>query len=921
MRNQMFITSLFKKILSLVLLATVLNGAFSVAAQSKRAVRTTKTSAAKPAPTKQTGGNQNPACSGGWSGIVTYQKTLNYTRDSGKTRRIPHGTNESKTSQDYKYTGRIIVDGSQGANVLRASGQVSVTDTRKSWKRVEQRDTCFYDGKKGSVLQWGETDESDITNAFGEGETQFSMNVNELGGTYRFNFRLPDAPGVNDRVSNRTSGGWCNPKFNEPSNRTDKFPIKVDGLGAEIGDQKIDPTRPDVLSGSKSWEEDTTLKSSKFVYTVTWSFKRCPAPIEVTDIRFDEHPYPDFKTWKEIEATRGTIDGNLVRIRATVTNFSGETRFPNVKFNELVENWVLPEGETSIRLEAGESREIELVWDTAGYAWRGKGWDAESYRKIKVETEENGRTSQLTKLIVVNPRPVILAHGLWSNAAAWAGYDKFFEDGHSKLWKSYAVGADPSVAKMNTGESFGSTAQTNSIDQNSRELNKQIEFVRKDLNAWHVDIVAHSMGGLIARYYIANHMPLNPLRPKPVVTKLIMLGTPNAGSPCAELMYRALSATGNKIWALWELTPKVVEKFNDNFSNRRRGVRFSALVGWRIPTTCQSPSNGDGVVTIGSARFKIMDWRYSNSLAHTDLTSRADFGSFVFPRLSTGPRGNHDPELVADLTAPRNDDFASSGDSVAPQADRYGFNRMFRKASYKTEIVQGDDDGAMGDIQIEGLTLTKQLKLAAGQTTEIEIPMTSGSRASVVFAAAPNVSATLIDASGAIVGKNSAGSAESRQMFRTIAVDKTIAAGTWKLKLESREAAETNVILAAFADPNPLALELTVGKPTATKQTPLQGKLTNNGVPVAGAAIKAKVQSENGKTLELTLLDDGAHGDGAASDGIYAATIEKLADGDYLIEAAAETNNQTCLAAVTLSVGASSTSAPAKKAAGKTIKK
>ncbi len=54
-------------------------------------------------------------------------------------------------------------------------------------------------------------------------------------------------------------------------------------------------------------------------------------------------------------------------------------------------------------------------------------------------------------------------------------------------------------------------------------------------------------------------------------------------------------------------------------------------------------------------------------------------------------------------------------------------------------------------------------------------------------------------------------------------------------------------------------------------------------------------------------------------DGIYAETIEKLADGDYLIEAAAETNNQTRLAAATLSVGAPSQ--PAKKAAGKTIKK
>jgi len=29
------------------------------------------------------------------------------------------------------------------------------------------------------------------------------------------------------------------------------------------------------------------------------------------------------------------------------------------------------------------------------------------------------------------------------------------------------------------------------------ELGKQIKFAQEDSNAWHVDIVAHSMGGLI----------------------------------------------------------------------------------------------------------------------------------------------------------------------------------------------------------------------------------------------------------------------------------------------------------------------------------------------------------------------------------------------------------------------------------------
>jgi triacylglycerol esterase/lipase EstA (alpha/beta hydrolase family) len=892
-----FINRLF----SFALCIAILSGAFSAQAQTRRTSRTVKTSTTKNSPPTKTAANKQTSqnCNGGWSGIVTFTKTRNYMHDTGKTKSTSFGTEtHKKYSQNYKYTGRIVVDGSQNPNSLVTNSQVTLTDVRKSWSRFDQRDSCFYDGIDGTVPQWTEKNESDITNAFGEGASQFSMSVNELGGTYSFSFRFPQSNGTNDRTYDKTAGGWCNPEFNKPENSVRKSPEKVDGEGAEISDQKIDQARPDVLSGSKTWETGS-MDSTKTTFTVTWSFKRCPAPVEVTGIRFDEHPYPDYRTWKEIETARGTIDGNIVRIRATITNFSGETKFPTVKFNELVENWTLPEGEKNIRLEPGESRELELEWDTSGYAWKGKGWDAESYRKIKVEAVDEGRTSELTKLVVVKPRPVILAHGLWSNAAAWKGYDKFFAEGHSADWKSYAVGADPSVAKMNTGETFGNSTQTNTVKQNAVELGNQIEFVRKDLNAWHVDVVAHSMGGLITRRYIHSFMPNNPLSRKPVITKLIMLGTPNQGSPCANLMYAAFAAKGDKIWALWELSTRQVEKFNQLYTDRR-GVRFSSLVGKAIPSTCHAPLRGDGVVSIGSARWMIKDWKYSNSLTHTDLTSHADFGAFVFPRLSTGPRGNHDPEIMsAGNYSPQTDDFA---DASSAQADRYGFNSYFQKTSYKRE-ARTDDDEQMSEAQIEGLTLSEHIKLSANQTTEISVPITDGSRASVIFAAAPNISATLIDAEGNVVGKNLADTPESKQMFRSITVEKAVTKGNWKLKLENHSAKEETVFAAAFSDQNPLAFSVSAGKPTAAKQIPLQAKLSNNGSPIKDAKITARINNAQ----EIAFYDDGKNGDGAAGDGIYGAAVENLADGDYLVEARAETNDKAVSAETSFTVGAAET--------------
>jgi hypothetical protein len=270
-------------------------------------------------------------------------------------------------------------------------------------------------------------------------------------------------------------------------------------------------------------------------------------------------------------------------------------------------------------------------------------------------------------------------------------------------------------------------------------------------------------------------------------------------------MYAGFAAQGKKIWALCELTPRTVEKFNDAYSDRR-GVRFSALVGKAIPFTCQSPSAGDGVVTIGSARFKIMDWKYSNSVAHTDLTSRADFGNFVFPRLSVGPRGNHDPELLSAGT-----ETVNEGDDVAAaeraSGDTYS---IFRNAAYARDNATGDDEeeSPMGDADLEGLTLAKEVVVKAKQLSEIDINFSGGLRSSVTFVAPPNVSATLVDSAGVVIGGNAAGSPESRLMFRTITIEGPAAGGTVKLRFENKGATESRVFVAAFTERQPSVPEV-----------------------------------------------------------------------------------------------------------------
>ncbi len=184
MRYKNFIQKSFKQLLGFILITSVLYGAFPVPAQRRAAVKNKATTQKAPAQTQ-------PAtkCNGGWSGIVTFSKTLKEDSNEKGKNRIK-GTTHHISSRDYNYAGKIFVNG-LNPQKTQTKAQVVFSDTDKKFKRYVQNDTCFYDGK-GSREQWSETTDDNITKAFGEGEADFSLNVYPAGGVYQFSFRFPE---------------------------------------------------------------------------------------------------------------------------------------------------------------------------------------------------------------------------------------------------------------------------------------------------------------------------------------------------------------------------------------------------------------------------------------------------------------------------------------------------------------------------------------------------------------------------------------------------------------------------------------------------------------------------------------------------------------------------------------------------------
>ena len=110
--------------------------------------------------------------------------------------------------------------------------------------------------------------------------------------------------------------------------------------------------------------------------------------------------------------------------------------------------------------------------------------------------------------------PVLLIHGYFSDASVWETWEELLEADRTPY---------QSITFTQSDDDCGS-ARDHAI-----ELNQIVEDFKTETRAEKINIVAHSKGGLDARVYLANDLSND------YIANLIMIGTPNAGSPLANL--------------------------------------------------------------------------------------------------------------------------------------------------------------------------------------------------------------------------------------------------------------------------------------------------------------------------------------------------------------------------------------------------
>lgn len=571
-------------------------------------------------------------------------------------------------------------------------------------------------------------------------------------------------------------------------------------------------------------------------------------PAQLDDARLQSIDYPS-GDWEEMPS-RGVVQGTRSRLAFEVQNPDSQgDHIVSVELRNADTGQRMPDGYWFESLHPFGTAEGAIEFDTAGLAFDSSG-EARPPLNLEVVVKGDGKeVERIPVSVPISPDPVVLVHGFNSSAAAWSSYDSYLRSVHPG-WLSFAVGDGQAPGVMNTGSLAAPDTPGYTIAQNAAIEAEYIDWVRDRTNAPHIDIVAHSMGGLISRAYIHDWMPMAD-DGKPFVNRLIMLGTPNAGSPCAAIMNLA---------GMRELRPDVLAAFNERVTNRK-GVEMSILVGTYVPRTCQSPEQGDGVVPISSTMEGRWDDAARNFVLHTWMTDRANFDFFVWPELvGGGPRGLAGPggaRLVPyELSADASDDVPGDAPDDVP-GDASG-----RPAAPDTAA------------QLPPLLLSRTLTVAAGQEIDIPFDADDASRIGLAAIADAGVRLELVDPSGAV-----AAAGEGGEPMTTLSSADDPAPGTWRARVSNSAGTGLPVALAVYLNDAATTLAATIDvDPYGTAR--VEADFVRAGKPVEDAAVSVRFIGTGDYSRSLVLREQ--------PDGSYRAASQVLPQGPYRVVVTAE---------------------------------
>ena len=181
--------------------------------------------------------------------------------------------------------------------------------------------------------------------------------------------------------------------------------------------------------------------------------------------------------------------------------------------------------------------------------------------------------------------PVILIHGYYEGSEVWSKWIPLLRNDHIPFC---------------TVTFFQSSDPCGKAIDHANELSQIVQKVKDLTGAKQLNIVGHSKGGLDARVYLAQSGTHD-------VANLVMIGTPNAGSPLADSAVKSLRMletlySGNPYWKpfadYWACKPALLDlKTNapDTNAQQNNNTRYHTIAGYWTPLlvpTCTDANTG-----------------------------------------------------------------------------------------------------------------------------------------------------------------------------------------------------------------------------------------------------------------------------------------------------------------------------------------
>jgi pimeloyl-ACP methyl ester carboxylesterase len=457
--------------------------------------------------------------------------------------------------------------------------------------------------------------------------------------------------------------------------------------------------------------------------------------------------------------------------------------------------------------------------------------------------------------------PTFLVHGLNSDAAAWGTQDngplKWLHDRHVSY--EYAVpGMDPQgvvgerMFEGNAERLAGFiTHQLGIIEGDNRA------FAGREIRCNTVDIIGHSMGGLIARRYLSG------FNGDVTCRKLVMLASPNRGSKAADY---ACGTWGDMWPAYCELGTREMAEFNWRFPGVGETKVYTAAgtgglveediwpVGLILVPGCSGMLKlltawedwpNDGIVSLGSA------FGYPGAVDATWLDS--DHGQVLChsPLLDNwGTQNVFDYWVLPILTDPNRESLERP---APPPVQTEEPQVTFRGCG---QVTLGGQ--ANRQLRVEGATFS--------------IGMVSSE---------PGVLLDLVSPSGAVWDPEHV---EQDPMVQYTAADRGRSyffmngePGLWTARLSGDSLGVPQAGYCLFATvQDSIRLTTSLNKSTfiSGDSVIVSGRLAEAGQPITGGSMGCSVVNSEEDTVATGLMfDDGAHRDADPNDGIYGCTF------------------------------------------------